>query len=211
MIKYFFSLILVGVLLILLTIIGNKCSFANGLLENEAKIKENNTKIQQCEEIKRQLHLTAEVIRKQEFYDKDFVQSLSDKWHSQNNLQEVLLNENKALQLKVEALKKEIESRKYIGNFTITHYCVENYRHICNNGNALTTATGTVPTPGRTIAVDPRKIPYGTRVVVDGHTYIAEDTGGAIKGNKLDICVATHSEALQKGVRRNVPVYIIKE
>lgn len=188
----------------------NYCS-AISLSGNETKIKENNLKIQQCEDIKKQLHITAEIIRKQEFYDKDFVQSLSDKWHAQNNLQEVLLNENKALQLKVETLKKEIESRKYIGNFTITHYCTENYHHICNNGNALITATGTVPTPGRTIAVDPKKIPYGTQVVIDGHTYIAEDCGGAIKGNKIDICIATHKEALQMGVRRNVPVYIIKE
>lgn len=203
MIKYFIILVL-ALIFILCAVIGRNYCYANSLYENKAKIEENKLKIQQCEEIKNQLHITAETIRKQDFYDKDFVQSLSDKWYSQDALQTILISENQRLQ-------KEIESRKYIGNFTVTHYCTENYRHRCNNGNALTTATGTVPTPERTIAVDPRKIPYGTKVIIDGHTYIAEDTGGAIKGNKIDICVATHSEALQKGVRRNIPVYIIGE
>ncbi len=214
MVKYFVILIL-ALLFILCAGIGKNYCCANDLRGNEAKIEENKLKIQQCEEIKKQLHITAETIRKQDFYDRDFVQSLSDKWHAQDALQSMLISENQRLQREIEimekAIEKEFESRKYIGSFTITYYCTENYRHICNNGNALTTATGTVPTPGRTIAVDPRKIPYGTKVVIDGHTYIAEDCGGAIKGNKLDICVATHSEALRKGVRRNVPVYIIKE
>lgn len=86
-----------------------------------------------------------------------------------------------------------------LGEFTITHYCKENYPHICNDGDATQTATGTVPTAGRTIAVDPSVIPYGSEVVIDGHTYIAEDCGGAIKGNRIDIVVDTHSEALQLG------------
>ena len=63
------------------------------------------------------------------------------------------------------------------------------------------TATGTTPTPGRTIAVDPSVIPYGTEVVIDGHTYIAEDCGGVIKGNRIDIAVETHEQALQMGLR----------
>lgn len=63
------------------------------------------------------------------------------------------------------------------------------------------TATGTTPMSGRTIAVDPSVIPYGTEVVIDGHTYIAEDCGGAIKGNRIDIAVETHEQALQMGLR----------
>lgn len=187
-----------------------KCNASSELTTSdyESIIKNNEVEIQQCEAIKESLHATAQEIRKQNFYDTSFVDSLSAKWHSQDKYQNSLRLENENLKRKI----KDLETKHiYIGDFTITHYCTENYRHICNNGNAFTTATGAVPTPGRTIAVDPRKIPYGTKVVVDGHTYIAEDCGGAIKGNKLDICVATHSEARQKGVRRNVPVYIIKE
>ena len=85
--------------------------------------------------------------------------------------------------------------------FVTTAYCAENYPHICNNGNASTTSTGTKPTPGRTIAVDPNVIPYGAEVIIDGHTYIAEDCGGAIKGNRIDILFATHDEALSWGKR----------
>ena len=82
-----------------------------------------------------------------------------------------------------------------------TAYCAENFPHICNNGDASTTSTGTTPTPGRTIAVDPSVIPYGCEVIIDGHTYVAEDCGGAIKGNRIDILFATHDEALSWGKR----------
>lgn len=94
-------------------------------------------------------------------------------------------------------IKSELVS---LGEFTITYYCRENYPHICNNGDASNTATGTVPTPNRTVAVDPTVIPYGTAVVIDGNTYIAEDCGGAIQGKRIDILVDTHEEALAKGI-----------
>lgn len=94
-----------------------------------------------------------------------------------------------------------------IGNFTITYYCCEKYPHICNAGPPYKTATGTTPTANRTIAVDPSVIPLGSHVIIDGREYVAEDTGGAIKGNRIDIVVATHKEALRCGKRQNVPVY----
>lgn len=90
---------------------------------------------------------------------------------------------------------------KSAGICKITAYCIEDYPHICNNGNASTTATGTKPTPGRTVAVDPSVIPYFSNVIINGHTYIAEDTGGSIKGNRVDIVFATHQEALDFGVQ----------
>lgn len=96
------------------------------------------------------------------------------------------------------------------GQYTITYYCAEKYPHICNAGPPYKTATGTTPTAGRTIAVDPNDIPLGTHVIIDGHEYIAEDTGGAVSGKHIDIVVATHAEALQKGTRHNVPVYHVK-
>ena len=83
----------------------------------------------------------------------------------------------------------------------LTAYCIENYPHICNNGDPSTTATGTKPTPGRTVAVDPNVIPYFSNVIINGQTYIAEDCGGAIKGNRVDIVFATHQEALNFGVQ----------
>lgn len=87
---------------------------------------------------------------------------------------------------------------KSLGEFVISFYC--SCEKCCNKSDGIT-ATGTQATEGRTIAVDPEVIPYGTMVVIDGHTYIAEDCGGAIKGNRIDIYMNSHEEALQAGVR----------
>lgn len=93
----------------------------------------------------------------------------------------------------------------------LSAYCKENYPHICNNGDSSQTATGTVPLAGRTVAVDPKVIPYGSEVIINGHTYIAEDCGGAIKGNRIDILFDTHQEALEFGIQYAEVSYIPKE
>ncbi|WP_332697223.1 ubiquitin-like domain-containing protein [Halalkalibacter lacteus] len=62
----------------------------------------------------------------------------------------------------------------------------------------------------KVIAVDPSVIPLGTRVHVEGYgEAVAGDTGGAIKGNKIDVHVPTKSDALRWG-RKTVKVTIIK-
>lgn len=54
-----------------------------------------------------------------------------------------------------------------------------------------------------TIAADPRAIPYGTRLEVPGYGFgIIEDTGGALKGNHVDIFFHSHREAMKWGVKR---------
>ena len=61
----------------------------------------------------------------------------------------------------------------------------------------------------KVIAVDPRIIPLGTRVWVEGYgEAIAADTGGAIKGNKIDVFIPTEGQARQWGVK-NVTVKIL--
>lgn len=61
----------------------------------------------------------------------------------------------------------------------------------------------------KVIAVDPRVIPLGTKVWVEGYGYaIAGDTGGAIKGMKIDLLMQTKSEAYNFG-RRQVKMKII--
>lgn len=70
------------------------------------------------------------------------------------------------------------------------------------------TFTGTWPAAGRTVAVDPKVIPLGTRMYVEGWGWVvAEDTGGAIKGKKIDIYVDSKAQALKFG-RKNVVVKI---
>ncbi len=87
---------------------------------------------------------------------------------------------------------------KSLGTFTVTHYCCEQYPHICNAGAPYKTATGTTPHVGG-CAVDPKKIPLGSYVKINGVVYHAEDTGGAVNGNRIDLVVETHKEALAKG------------
>lgn len=95
-----------------------------------------------------------------------------------------------------------------LGVWKITHYCCEAYEHICGDGDGLT-ATGEPVRPG-IVAVDPRVIPYGSIVVIDGVEYLAADCGGSIKGQRIDIAVLTHEEALERGVRY-LEVFIKKE
>ena len=86
-----------------------------------------------------------------------------------------------------------------LGVWKITYYCCEPYEHICGDGDGLT-ATGIPVSPG-IVAVDPEVIPYGTTVVIDGVEYLAADCGGGIKGDRIDIAVPTHQEALKLGVQ----------
>ncbi|MCR1951033.1 3D domain-containing protein [Clostridium sp. DSM 100503] len=77
------------------------------------------------------------------------------------------------------------------------------------------TATGSVPVRDpngiSTIAVDPRVIPLGSLVYVEGYgKAVAADTGGAIKGNIIDVYVNSEAEAYTDwGRKYNVPVYIL--
>ena len=92
-----------------------------------------------------------------------------------------------------------------IGEFKLTAYCP--CEKCCgiwakNRPNGIVyTASGAKAEAGKTIAVDPDVIPYGTEVKIGGHTYIAQDCGGAIKGNKIDVYYADHEAALAHGVK----------
>lgn len=105
--------------------------------------------------------------------------------------------ETAARQVQAEAYEA-IGAYQYIGECTVTYYCCEAYEHVCGDGDGLT-ATGIPVTPG-VVAVDPEVIPLGSTVIIDGQTYLAADTGGAVRGNHVDIAVATHQEAEDLGV-----------
>lgn len=71
------------------------------------------------------------------------------------------------------------------------------------------TATGMRATYG-VVAVDPRVIPFYTRMYIPGYGFgIAADTGGDIKGNRIDVFYPTYREAIQWG-RKTVQVYILE-
>lgn len=82
--------------------------------------------------------------------------------------------------------------------FTITAYC--GCEKCCGKTDRIT-ATGTYAAEGVTIAVDPTVISYGSEVDIEGiGTFVAEDCGGAIKGNKIDIYFERHEDALKFGI-----------
>ena len=89
--------------------------------EREKAIEKNNIEIEQCEVIKTQLHTTAEELRKQEYYNEDFVNTLSAMWLSQDTYQKTLIETNE--RLKEANSASENFNRKFVGYFKITHYC----------------------------------------------------------------------------------------
>lgn len=94
--------------------------------------------------------------------------------------------------------KAKKASLKSLGTYKITAYCP--CAHCCGKETGIT-ASGTKATAGRTIAADTSVLPFGTKVVINGHTYTVEDRGGAIKSNKIDIYFNSHQEALNFGVQ----------
>lgn len=81
--------------------------------------------------------------------------------------------------------------------YKVTAYCP--CSKCCGKATGRT-ASGTTATPGRTVAAS-SKFAFGTKLNIGGHIYTVEDRGGAINGNKIDIFVNSHAEALQWGVR----------
>ena len=123
-----------------------------------------------------------------------------------------------AIEPQEEAENEQIEAAllsrsSVIESCTVTFYCAERYPHICGTGDGIA-YDGTPVLPWATCAVDPDVIPLGSTILVDlgdgeGLRYFrANDTG--VKGDHIDICVATHDEALCLGVRTST-VYWCEE
>ena len=97
-----------------------------------------------------------------------------------------------------------------LGTFKLTAYCscqkcCGSYalnRPVDENGNEIVYGSiGVRLEAGVSIAVDPRVIPYGTQVEINGHTYTAHDTGGNITGNRIDVYFDDHQEAWDFGTQ----------
>ena len=92
------------------------------------------------------------------------------------------------------------------GRFKLTAYCP---CCDCSDDYYIKTATGTTAKQGRTIAVDPDVIPYGSQVLIGDTVYIAEDCGSLVSGDHIDIYFDDHSDVEEFGVK-NCDVYIIR-
>lgn len=92
---------------------------------------------------------------------------------------------------------------KYMGMYETTAYCA--CVKCCGKTDGIT-ASGKLAKAGRTIAADTSILPFGTEIYIEGHKYVVEDRGGAIKGKRIDIYFDSHDEALEYG-RKTVKVY----
>ena len=87
------------------------------------------------------------------------------------------------------------------GNCRITFYC---HCAACNGRAGANCASGVQPTVNHTVATG--SLPFGTRLLIDGQEYVVEDRG--VGDFEIDIFVASHEEALQRGLYYR-DVYII--
>lgn len=116
--------------------------------------------------------------------------------------------------------QRNVRTVRSLGIFELTAYCLciictehYSYQHPRNQSNpnfVQRTASGTAPRAGRTVAVDPTIIPLGSLLLINGQEYLAEDRGGAIRGNIIDIFMTDHQSALNFG-RRTSEVFLILE
>ena len=101
--------------------------------------------------------------------------------------------------------EEDDDNLKYIGEFLITGYCD---CPICQEEWVGTTALGIAPTEEWTIAVDPDVIPLGSFVWIDGNRYRAEDVGGAINDNHIDMFMGSHEDCYDDICNGYKDVYI---
>ena len=121
--------------------------------------------------------------------------------------QEMKLKENKSIGIKTQRTKKKISRTMKIQQMNgkpmrvgATAYC-----------NDPITSTGTKPQVGRTIAVDPSVIPYGTKIYIPefDKVFVAEDCGSAIKGNRIDIYMQDYNTCMEWGFK-DITIYILE-
>lgn len=97
-----------------------------------------------------------------------------------------------------------------LGKFKLTAYCscskccgkwADNRPKDEFGNDIVYGASGAKLTAGYSLAVDPKLIPYGTKLVINGEIYEAQDCGGAIKNNRIDVYFNNHSDAVEFGVQ----------
>jgi 3D (Asp-Asp-Asp) domain-containing protein len=93
-----------------------------------------------------------------------------------------------------------------LGTFKTTAYCPCRQ---CSGKWGGHTSTGTIAASNHTISVDPRVIPYGSKLMIGGVIYTAEDCGGGVKGRHIDIFFNTHGETRGYGTR-NMEIFLVQ-
>lgn len=110
------------------------------------------------------------------------------------------------LPIRVDAKVQSDERLLSMGECKITYYCS---CEECSGKWGTQTSTGNHCEEGRTCAVDPDVIAYGTRVKVGNQVYVAEDCGSHVVGDHIDIYVDDHEVTEELGVQYKI-VYLVK-
>lgn len=194
---------------------GNELKVAEESISNlHQEQKLNSTEIAKLEDvIKTKDETIAEkdaLISEKSDYIANKIKELKEK-NSKINRLEVKLKDMKKPSFKVEAPKTTISRGSNKGGKTI-NVSATAYTAYCNGCSGITrTGIDLRANPSlKVIAVDPRVIPLGTKVHVEGYGYaIAGDTGGAIKGSKIDVFIPNVA-AMREWGRKNVVVTILE-
>lgn len=204
--KSFATVVMVGVCL-------STSAFASS--QTSAEIKSN---LDEAITMRNTAHQLAECARTLGADEDDYIiLHAKDKWDEHNETVVALTEDyNKALKAEREAeakrkaeeeAKRKAEEAKR-GRLVARMRCTF-YTGSADEGGSIT-ALGTPVTPWYTVAVDPRVIPLGSKIRIEGFNgiFYCADTGGAIKGNIIDIAVGSKSEANRLGVQYH-NVYLV--
>lgn len=171
--------------------------------------------------------VNSQVTVEEQMLEKDkIIEELTNQIQELKNKQTELENKNKELEetiekVRVSKLNKKTTVTSRSGSTARTESTNSNEKWIwanvsaycacskcCGKTNGIT-ASGTKATAGRTIAA-PSSYSFGTKIELEGlGTYIVEDRGGAIQGNKIDVYFASHSGALAFG-RKQIRMRVVQ-
>ena len=141
------------------------------------------------------------------------------KYQNEEEIEKIKISEqvvkepvNRIVQVQVNATSRATTSRTASAHsaggttkiFKVTAYC--SCAKCCGGHASGYTSSGTEATAGRTVAAS-GQFSYGTKLLINGKEYTVEDRGGAVKGDKIDIYMNSHAEALAWGVKY-LPVQI---
>ena len=123
--------------------------------------------------------------------------------------QEVILQNSKPVPKKRVVIEKSLPTAEGLDLTKMKISLTLNVESTAYTYTGNKTATGVEPRQGL-IAVDPKVIAMGSKVYIEGYGYaIAADTGGAIRGNRIDVFFPTLRQCMDWG-RRSVHIYVIQ-